>query len=177
MLFLLFICSLYSYVIGYNTFNIHIFKTPVFKHFPNLKLHHFILINDFTSDMLYAIDFTPKKDINSKSLFQMILGKNVPAEIRLRKLKFKHLYDKEKIISVWNNINSVNKNLSVELTQLVLTSIQNEEIKYYIQDILKWKYTDLHLYFHNCQHFSKFCYDLFVEDYEYDQCEKDSCDL
>ena len=175
------ILFLFPYVFSYNTFDIRIVKSPVIKYFPNIRMHHFVLIDDFNSDSLYAVDFTPSKELDNMSIFKLIIGETIPAEIRLRKLHYKSLFyknkDNEKIISLWHNINVLNKNHSKELTQLVKSSIKNEEISDYLNSVWKWEdmYTELHMYLHNCQTFGKYCCDIFNEHVNND-CEEE-CDL
>ena len=103
--------------------------TSIFHFLPQLKLHHIVLIND-DKDML-AIDFTPINQTNPVTQIKLAFGKNVPAEIRVRKMK------------EWN---------LQEWSKAPLIDIKTVSILENI-DIEDW--TKMNLYKHNCQHFSK----------------------
>ena len=107
----------------------YIQKTPIFHFLPQLKLHHIVLINQ-DKDML-AIDFTPINQTQPKILLKLASGQNVPAEIRVRKIKEWDIEEWSKAPSIDINAVSVLENLD------------------------KKKWTKMNLYKHNCQHFSK----------------------
>lgn len=107
----------------------YIQKTPIFHFWPLLKMHHIVLVN-YCNDML-AIDFTPINQTHPETLIKLALGQNVPAEIRVRKIKEWNMVE-------WSKASSIDiKTVSI-LDDL---------------DITKW--TKMNLYRHNCQHFIK----------------------
>jgi len=97
-----------------------------------IKLHHIVLVK---KEKLLAIDFTPMNQSNTKTLLKLLVGKNVPAEIRIRSISNWSL-------SEW----SVSNGNSL----LNTTEILNEICK-----INETQWTYMNLYNHNCQHFSK----------------------
>jgi hypothetical protein len=107
----------------------HIQKTAIFHFLPQLKLHHIVLVNQ-DKDVL-AIDFTPINQTYPATHIKLALGKNVPAEIRVRKIKEWNMEEWTKAQSI--DINAVS----------VLANMDKKE------------WTKMNLYRHNCQHFSK----------------------
>lgn len=108
---------------------------------PALKLHHIVLFSNSAGNKVYAIDFTPINQTSFSTLSKLLLGKNVPAEIRMIHLDGAHFLDTdENLIDKWikNNENSVFVNT----------------IK-----INDW-HNEMNLYTHNCQHFSKWAMSL-----------------
>lgn len=122
----------------------YIQKTAITNFLPLLKLHHIVLINQ-NRDVL-AIDFTPINQTQPKTLLSLALGKNVPAEIRVRKIK-------EWNMDQWN-LNQWNLeewNLE-EWINAPLIDINTVSV---LENINKKEWTKMNLYRRNCQHFSK----------------------
>lgn len=129
------------------TYHYRIIKTQVFHFTKYVKQHHIVIVQDTHSKKpgLYAIDFTPEKQNNWKTLLQLLFGMNVPANIRV-----KYIYgevsiddDNEKIQEYWSKS-------SVRI---------DPPTKYGPVDKIKknniiWKDPGyMNLYTHNCQHF------------------------
>ena len=101
---------------------------------PNLKLHHIVLFSNYHDNKLYAIDFTPINQTYFSTLSKLLLGHNVPAEIRVVYLEDSRFLDKdEKLIEKWE---------------------RNKDIVYTTYTSDSWN-NNMNLYTHNCQHFSK----------------------
>ena len=144
-----FIFSCFIYLLVSNhAYKYRIMNTPIFHFTEYIKQHHIILVEPLNKNGLYAVDFTPLKQNNWKTLFHLFFGINIPAEIRVRYLMNKniHLYDDDNIIQEqWTKnsitVNPVNIFYPVELLQI------NKH---------KWKDPQyMNLYSHNCQHFSR----------------------
>ena len=101
---------------------------------PNLKLHHIVLCSNYQDNKVYAIDFTPINQTHFSTLSKLLLGHNVPAEIRVVYLEDSQFLDKdEKLIEKWE---------------------KNKNIVYSTYTSKNWN-NKMNLYTHNCQHFSK----------------------
>ena len=102
---------------------------------PNLKLHHIVLLSNSDNNKVYAIDFTPINQTHFSTLSKLLLGYNVPAEIRVVYLEESQFLDKdEKLLEKWV------KNKDIVKTKNI--------------NIDNWN-NEMNLYTHNCQHFSK----------------------
>ena len=131
-----------------------IMNTPILGFFPQLKLHHIVLLKK--NKNLYSIDFTPLNQGYAKTQLQLLLGKNVEGEIRLRDLNNIDINDDKQIALKWNN-NSFTGKESRELTNKVYKSIKDAELKVLLYKLLYWEVKNnqtMNLYIHNCQHFS-----------------------
>lgn len=125
-----------------------VMKTCVFHFTKYVKQHHIILLEPLNNKPgLYAVDFTPLKQNNWKTLLQLLCGFNIPAEIRVRYLENKNIKlndDDDTIQEHWlkNSIvvNPVDLLYPVDLLQ---------------KHKMKWRDPQyMNLYTHNCQHFS-----------------------
>ena len=105
---------------------------------PNLKLHDVVIIYSNKKNGIFTIDFTPNQD-NTNMLINFLLGQNVPAHIRIRKL---NSWDLEK----WYKIKpiSINQIYDYKLRKNFLNIQKN------------WKNKEMNLYEYNCKHFSNF---------------------
>ena len=121
----------------------HFYKeyTAIVSFMPYLKLHDVVIIYNDNKESIITIDYTPLLQDNTIGLINLFTGKNVPANIRIRKLKSWHLdkWYQTKPISI-DDIYDFN------LRKHLLT-IQN-----------KWNNNkkEMNLYKHNCKHFSHF---------------------
>jgi hypothetical protein len=120
--------------------------------FPNLKLHDIIVIyplkksNSISNSVnnIITIDFSPSIENNENMIFNLLIGNNVPANIRIKSLSSWNLEN-------WYNTPSlpIHEIPDYKLRQNIL-SIQNKWKKYYK------KGNRMNLYNHNCKHFSNF---------------------
>lgn len=138
-----------------NVIHVNILKSPILNFIPMLKLHHIILLSYNNSNNLYAIDFSPHHQSKINTLFNLLLGKDVDAEIRLRKFSKNELNDH--FIDQWNEINSKNPILSQKMSDNIFNSMKQEKkLQNIIQKIKeKWN-LKMNLYYHNCIHFGNY---------------------
>jgi hypothetical protein len=141
------------YIVKSHIF-LKILQTSILHFIPSIKLHHIVLLSDNPRHHLYTLDFTPINQTQRATLFKMLLGRNVPAEIRLRYI-ITNIINTDEIIQQWDNMNKVTPEISFQLTRTVYNKIENAEIKNIIHKSFNWK-PYMNMYNHNCQHFSWF---------------------
>ena len=133
-----------------------IMRTAIFNFLPQLKQHHLVLLSK--NDGVYSIDFTPAEDrTRSKILLNLLLGRNVVGEMRLRYIENANINDDEKIMSIWDN--PLTEMESRALSNSIYKSINDSEIKELVDKLLSWKSDKnqtMNLYVRNCQHFSRY---------------------
>jgi len=133
-----------------------IMKTSILNFLPQLKQHHLVLLSK--NDDVYSIDFTPVDDrTRSKTLLNLLFGKDVAGEIRLRCIKDANIYEEEKIMKIWDN--SLTEAESRALSNSIYKSIKDEQIKEVVDKLISWnldKNQTMNLYVRNCQHFSRY---------------------
>jgi hypothetical protein len=131
-------------------------RTAIFNFLPQLKQHHLVLLSK--NDGVYSIDFTPAEDrTRSKILLNLLLGRNVVGEMRLRYIENANINDDEKIMSIWDN--PLTEMESRALSNSIYKSINDSEIKELVDKLLSWKSDKnqtMNLYVRNCQHFSRY---------------------
>jgi hypothetical protein len=139
----------------FNAEEVHqkVLHTSILNFAPFLKLHHIVVIWD-TKEM-YTIDFSPINQPNPTTLLKLFIGKNVPAETRIRRIEKTMFSNDEEIIDNWNNQNTHNAEISELLTNRTFEDIQNKNLKEKIIKMRSWR-TTMNLYSQNCQHFSSF---------------------
>lgn len=114
-----------------------ILKTPILHFIPQLKLHHVIVIKE-NDTLLFAVDFTPINQSDFHTLKKLLLGKNVPAEIRIVPIYNVSFENNNQIILEWEN----KKEKRINLIDFPIFE--------------EWNNKTMNLYNHNCQHFSNF---------------------
>lgn len=137
-------------------FQMRIMHTAIFNFLPKLKQHHLVLLSK--NDGVYSIDFTPAEDRSrSKILLNLLLGKDVTGEIRLRYIKNANINDDEKIMSIWDK--PFTEIESRQLSNSIYKLINDSEIKELVDKLLVWEIKNnqtMNLYMRNCQHFSRY---------------------
>jgi hypothetical protein len=131
--------------------------TSILNSLPHLKLHHLVLISKVNEENdVYTIDFTPINQSHMRTLRRLLLGKNVPAELRVRRLQNTNIRDDKKILKMWDY--NITEKQSRELSKSVYTSIRDKEIKETISLLLLWEKNKqyMNLYTRNCQHFGNY---------------------
>jgi hypothetical protein len=141
------------YIVKSHIF-LKILQTSILHFIPSIKLHHIVLLSDNPRHHLYTLDFTPINQTQRSTLFKMLLGRNVPAEIRLRYI-ITNMENTDEIIQQWDYMNKVTPEISFQLTRTVYNTIENAEIKNIIHKSFNWQHY-MNLYNHNCQHFSHY---------------------
>ena len=121
----------------------HFYKeyAAIVSFMPNLKLHDIIVIYKIDSKSIYTIDYSPLVPDNINVLKDLLIGKNVDAYIRIRKM---NSWDLDK----WYQSKpiSIDEVYDYNLRKKLL-AIQNDWNK---------KETGMNLYNQNCKHFSHF---------------------
>jgi len=134
-----------------------VMKTAILNFLPQLKLHHLVLISKMKEGGdVYSIDFTPINQSHPRTLMHLLLGQNVPAEIRIRRYKNTNMYDDKTILQMWDS--NITEKQSRELSKLVCDSIEDKEVENTIALYLLWEKNKqyMNLYTRNCQHFGDY---------------------
>ena len=134
-----------------------VMHTSILSFVPQLKLHHLVLISKVNEGGdVYTIDFTPINQSHMGTLTMLLLGRNVPAELRIRRIKNINIDDDKTILQMWDS--NITENQSRELSKSVYTSIRDKEIKESIALLLLWEKNKkyMNLYTRNCQHFGNY---------------------
>jgi hypothetical protein len=175
IIFFLIILLIYGQI-NCNKFNLDIIHTPIIDKLPIIKQHHIVILSH--DDEFYTLDFSPISKSIIKRTLQLLLGKNIPAEIRLRKINIldndtidkKKEYKKYKLFLenyINNNfklLNSKDYMQSKELTDITFNNIKNYDIKQFIKEYMIINQS-MNLYTNNCQHFSKIVYNDYKNNY------------
>lgn len=155
-----------------NNITFRILKTSILHFFPSIKLHHIILLSENPKHHVYTLDFTPINQTNITTLIKLLFGQNVDAEVRLRYIKTDNdcniCSDNNNIdcnnntfVEKWNNMNNLNEKMSKQLTKNTYNTINNKQIQNIIKSSFLWRQY-MNLYYHNCQHFSKYVYKIYL---------------
>jgi len=132
-----------------------VLKSGVVNFAPWLKLHHIVVVTNL-SDM-YTIDFTYEGRDNGTKL-KLVLGKSVPAEVRLRKLSMPFYFDvvdiDRAILEEWTTITENDADDSKRITEETYENIQDDELEKFFGKFVQWNGLRMNLYKANCQHFS-----------------------
>jgi hypothetical protein len=160
-----------------NNVSFRILKTAILQFFPSVKLHHIILLSENTSHHVYTLDFTPINQTNITTLVKLLLGQNVDAEVRIRYIKMDNECDiysgnsnneidneiGNAFVEKWDSMNKLNEKNSKQLTKNTYNNIDidNTQLQYIIKSSFLWP-EYMNLYYHNCQHFSKYIYNIYL---------------
>jgi len=116
-------------------FQTRILYSGALNFLPRLKLHHIVLLSNMDEKKVFAIDFTPINQTSFVTLSKLLLGYNVPGEIRVVQLKDSHFLDNDEILfQKW---------------------IKNKDMVFSTNIKIDHWNNEMNLYTHNCQHFSK----------------------
>jgi hypothetical protein len=156
-------------------------KTAILHFFPSIKLHHIILLSDNPNHHVYTLDFTPINQTNITTLVKLLLGQNVDAEVRLRYIKMDNEGDictgsgscsgsgscnsnneiDNAFVEKWSSMNNLNEKMSKQLSENTYNDIDNKQLQHIIKSSFLW-HEYMNLYYHNCQHFSKYIYKIYL---------------
>ena len=170
LLFLLFIMLYHG-----NNISFRILKTSILHFFPTIKLHHIIVLSENPTNHVYTLDFTPINQTNMTTLMKLLFGQNVDSEIRLRYIKTDNTGDicsvnnnneldnklDTAFVEKWDSINKLNEKNTKLLTKNTYNNIDNKELQDIIKTSFLWN-EYMNLYNHNCQHFSKYVYKIYL---------------
>jgi len=156
MTIIYFVTILASVLVGDAIIHARILKTAIFKYIPAIKMHHVVIITNVpkTPQETYAIDFGYEGRMK-KSRLLLVLGQNIPSEIRIRKLSTHHnsIDIDGALVHEWIQMTEDEK-ISKHTTDETFANIQNTEIKQFIERFKNWNDGKMNLYSANCQHFS-----------------------
>lgn len=126
----LFLCGFHN-VYG---FTCRIERAAILKFIPFLKMHDVVVIDNSLTQSVLCIDFTPS---SPRNLVKLVLGKNIPAEIRIRKLPAWSIDEwyKSPCVSIY------------DIDDMDLREIINKVVD-------EWP-IEMNLYNHNCKHFGE----------------------
>lgn len=162
-------------------------SSPVLNDLPWLQLHHVVLLRDtshVTSDMC-AIDFTPDNQTSPAVLKSLLMGKRVPATLRVQWfeqdprecpvewLDRVHEYINNHFIDSLPEEKALlmrSKDISEEAGRGCIKLmnhrdpvINNPHLRSTIDKLTnEWQPLEMNLYNRNCQHFSLYIYDLML---------------
>jgi len=119
---------------SYYSLRTRIIKTAILNCAPQIKQHHIVIVEEYNR-ILYAVDFTPLNQSSSETLTKLVLGRDVPAEVRVKYITNTDFYNDQGIIEQW----------------LLKPCISSP-----FPQIENWDSSTMNLYTHNCQHFSSF---------------------
>jgi hypothetical protein len=135
-LVLLFFCYFSVFVDSLRT---RIIKTAIIHFAPSIKQHHIVIVEKYNR-ILCAVDFSPINQSDLRTLADLVLGRDVPAEVRVKNIIGVDFYDDDGIVDQW----------------LLGSSIASGSLSTTFPELRTWNGTTLNLYTHNCQHFSAF---------------------
>jgi len=147
-----------------NNISFRILKPAILNFLPSVKLHHIILLSENPSHHVYTLDFTPINQTNITTLVKLLLGQNVDAEVRLRYIKSDNggdICSDNTFVEKWDNINKLNEKMSKQLSKNTYNTINNKQLQHIIKSSFLW-HEYMNLYNHNCQHFSKYIYKIYL---------------
>ena len=121
-----------------SSLHIRILRTPVIHWLPTIKPHHIVLYargelgkQREEHNPTYAVDFTPVKQGSLSTQVLLLLGCNVPAQIRIRAV---------------DNLDIMNDSDETALEKILSPSTPAEYLS---------TWPTMNMYMRNCQHFSR----------------------
>ena len=147
------------------SFQIKLIKSPVFPAIPFSIKHHSLLLSskNISTEAVYFVDFTPVINKGVMSIyFSLLLGKTVPAKIRIRMVKPVNFFDThaiEESMYIFDIASQdiINHTISRDFTKQINDEIIDSPIKDFIYTIVNRFNNNftMSLYNYNCQHFSR----------------------
>ena len=158
----LLLCAFITNYFTTSFIKVKIINTAILINVPSPKLHEIVILESYHTKEKVAIDFTP---IRSKfTTFSLLFGKNVPGEIRIRRIpEYISIDNTDEILS---SLEKQNKLKIVYIKSSLEDSVQTLQIRssmlnHFIKkavlydDFVKNNYT-MNLYKRNCLHFSSY---------------------
>ena len=81
--------------------NFHVLKSSALNGLPWLEIHHIVLLGSPDSTTVFALDYSPFDQSIGDTVQRLVMGKNVPAEIRMRMLEAPSFEDLQTIKQKW----------------------------------------------------------------------------
>jgi hypothetical protein len=141
MIFVFFLLIFLNNAIKIN--NIYLKKeyAAILSFAPILRVHDIIVFSD--NDGILTVDYTPINQSHPHVLLKLMMGKYVPAEVRIRKMAAWNLTEWYSLPSI--GVHDINNNVLKE--QIIEIKKQWNQINHY---------RGMNLYKRNCKHFSNF---------------------
>lgn len=146
MIFLFFLLIFMNNALKIN--NIHLKKeyAAILGFAPLLRVHDIVVVHD--NNNILTIDFTPINQSNPDVLLKLLIGKNVPAEVRIRKMATWNLTE-------WYSLSPISVD---DINDIVLRNKINGVID-------TWNHNNresgMNLYKRNCKQFSNYVFQNF----------------
>jgi hypothetical protein len=121
--------------IVFGSFHVRVERAEVLNFVPFIKQHDIVVVDYRAFGSVLCIDFTPTEP---RKFVKMILGENVPAEIRIRELP------------IWS-LDKWHKSPSLRICD-----IHNRKVRKIMHKVAKEWPTEINLFTHNCKHFRQF---------------------
>ena len=119
---------------------------------PTLRLHDIVVVSD--NNAIFTIDYTPINQSHPDVLLKLFIGKYIPAEVRIRRMRVWNLtewYDtpcitiddihnnvlKNKIIKVVNNWNHMDVDMDVENSNIIGMNLYKRNCKHFTDFVIK----------------------------------------
>jgi hypothetical protein len=136
-----------------SQFKMNIINVGILTQIPTPELHQIVILESNETNEKVAIDFTPIP--GNFATLKLILGKDVPGEIRIRPIPYDiNTNDKRSILSFWK------KDPNNLVTTYTYNDIKSPLLKklisrvYLLKDFIQNDYR-INLYKRNCRHFGK----------------------
>jgi hypothetical protein len=138
--------------------NNHIYTKLCKKHaailniLPSLRIHDIVVVPD--NNAILTIDYTPINQSHPDVLLKLFMGKYVPAEVRIRRMRLWNLTE-------WYNtpcisVDDINNNVSRNKIIKVVNNWNHNDVDMGNSNII-----GMNLYKRNCKHFSNFVIENF----------------
>lgn len=158
----LLLCAFITNYFTTSFIEVKIINTAILINVPSPKLHEIVILESYHTKEKVAIDFTP---IRSKfTTFSLLFGKNVPGEIRIRRIpEYISIDNTSELLSsllTKDNLLMITITNDTEISVQTL-QIRSQMLNHFIKkavlydDFVKNNYT-MNLYKRNCLHFSSY---------------------
>lgn len=137
-------------IIGSYGFNLKIITSPIFNFYPNINLHHIVVL--YENDYSYTLDLSPTNQ-STNTLFRLFIGQDVDSLIKIKYVKLNDTIDN---IGSKNYINVWEKQPRIKIDDIKNDNIKKFAYKYY--NITN----KMNLYDFNCQHYAKIIYNDYI---------------
>jgi len=146
--FLIFSIFLYGLI---SSFNIRLFKSPIFKLSPNSIFHHSLILSNYNDSTIYVMDYIPIISANQslyKNYLKLFIGMRMRGSVRLRNINNISFYNNDQILLLIDDDSQFSNNNT-------LIDLRDCYMKNFISDILNLSENNYQLYRENCQTFVK----------------------
>jgi hypothetical protein len=155
----LLLCAFITNYFTSSFIKIKIINTRILINLPSPRLHEIVILESYDTKEKVAIDFTPIR--NRFTTFSLLFGRNVPGEIRIRRIpEYISIKNSDELLSSliikdnFKTISITNDTESSIQTLQIRSQMLNDFVKKAVlyDDFIKNNYT-MNLYKRNCRHF------------------------